>query len=164
MKRIYVLETEIGCKVGVSADPLRRIKALSLSSPMTHKRTWVSDELANAFAIERIVHHQLKPHEIKNEWFSVGFDEAVELVKETMKKSARYDEPEKPKPPDEKQIPKEEAFTHPEKECERDEAIYDRAITGLKLVLGTFMRDLANSDSEADRRLFKAITFDVRKR
>ena len=68
-------------KVGRSNSPKDRVKTLSNGQPSKHVLEWYM-EVPDSHAAEKIAHMVLKPYKYKNEYFKIGFNEAVVIIKE----------------------------------------------------------------------------------
>lgn len=74
---VYVLVASHGCwlaKVGVSNDPMRRVKELSTASAIPFVELWLSqvDGRSSAFRLEQTLHTKLRKFHKRGEWFRVG--------------------------------------------------------------------------------------------
>lgn len=82
---IYVLTNPIHnvelVKVGRSNSPKDRVKTLSNGQPSKHVLEWYM-EVPDSHAAEKIAHMVLKPYKYKNEYFKIGFNEAIAIIKE----------------------------------------------------------------------------------
>lgn len=85
-QRVYILESDDGCKIGRSKEVAARIKQLEGGSPTPYARVWESEPCENASAIEAILHKRFDKHWLKGEWYDISFDEAV-----TAAKGMKYD-------------------------------------------------------------------------
>jgi tetratricopeptide (TPR) repeat protein len=79
---VYVLESsdEASVKIGRSRTPEARLRALRAQSG-TNGRSWISPIQPDSFALELQCHAKNKANRLHGEWFSIGFDAAVDCVK-----------------------------------------------------------------------------------
>jgi len=77
LKSVYVVESDHGCKIGVTQSPDKRISQILVGSPVKYRRTWFSEPCSNAFAIESLAHKHFGSLKNHGEWFSTSFDSAV---------------------------------------------------------------------------------------
>jgi len=92
MKRVYVIENERGLiKVGVSQNVENRIKVLSKQGGFLIQNLFTTDPCSNAYEIERHVHKKLDESCVNGEWFSVSFDEAVDIVQRSFESRAQFE-------------------------------------------------------------------------
>lgn len=82
---LYVLETEKDIvKIGKASDPDKRLTTLTSSVSYQGKR-YTSEMFSNYHALESLVHDELEHRRFRRELFSVGFKDAVKVVKEVCK-------------------------------------------------------------------------------
>jgi len=78
---VYVIESSDGqsVKVGRSANPKMRVFSLRHQAN-ANGRVWISPLQSNCVQLESIAHKKMEASRQLGEWFSVGFDYAVEVV------------------------------------------------------------------------------------
>lgn len=82
-KHIYVAEYGKNfIKIGVSKNPLSRIKTLGKSNGRTLTRYIYSYSTENAFQLEKNMHEKFKTHRLNGEYFNCSFDECRDELKE----------------------------------------------------------------------------------
>ena len=81
---IYVIKHKDCCKIGYTANPERRIKALITKLNLFYPEIFISEYCGIARDYESIIHHKFIEKLIGEEWFRVDFEEAKEEVKKTI--------------------------------------------------------------------------------
>jgi len=81
MTVIYVMESEVGVKIGISKNPNERLRQVTNASGMQvslrHTR-----EHESAYAVEQNAHKLLADKRRTGEWFNVTVDEAIAAIDE----------------------------------------------------------------------------------
>jgi len=81
MTALYVMESEVGVKIGISKNPDERLRQITNASGMQvslrHTR-----EHESAYAVEQNAHKLLADKRRTGEWFSVTVDEAIAAINE----------------------------------------------------------------------------------
>jgi len=80
-KRVYVLKTNQGCKIGKSSDVYSRVKALKGMSPLKIDGIYITKECGNHSEIEKLAHMKFKNQQINSEWFDIGVEDIVLYLK-----------------------------------------------------------------------------------
>lgn len=79
---IYVIENQLGSvKVGVSAVPEARIRALERSGGFFSRRKLLLGPYQNGYEIENRIHEKFHSHRVNGEWFNVLFSDIAENAK-----------------------------------------------------------------------------------
>lgn len=90
MKKVYVAQYKNIYKIGVSENVEQRIKQLSCGCPGI-VAVYESENIANGFEIEKLLHDEFSGHSIGGEWFSyVDLEKVNSLIKENSMKSEIY--------------------------------------------------------------------------
>jgi hypothetical protein len=80
---VYILESEEGpVKIGISGDPEKRVREISLASGRRFTRVFISPKVSRNAEIEAMLHQRFKEHRRPGEWFDVRFDDAVGALHE----------------------------------------------------------------------------------
>ena len=81
MTALYVMESEVGVKIGISKSPMERLRQIQNSSGMPinlrHTREHKLD-----YVVEQNAHKLLAEKRRAGEWFSVTVDEAIAAIDE----------------------------------------------------------------------------------
>lgn len=83
MTQIYAIQSEAGpIKIGVSTDPSRRMADIIVCQPFDARliHAVAADDLARAFAVEKIAHFLLSEFRRRGEWFDITPETAVECL------------------------------------------------------------------------------------
>ena len=81
---VYAIQRPDGqVKIGMSASPQARIRAIETQGGFEAVNTFVSDPLDDAGAVESAAHEILADQRTIGEWFAVLFDEAVAAILES---------------------------------------------------------------------------------
>jgi hypothetical protein len=78
--RVYVMQAGGAVKIGRSADPERRRKAIAGAHSGDVTLSYVTDVLPFASAVEAIVHDRLRHANTSGEWFDVPVSDAIEAI------------------------------------------------------------------------------------
>ena len=81
MTSIYVMESEVGVKIGISKNPDERLRQITNASGM-HVSLRHTREHESAYAIEQSAHKLLADKRRTGEWFNVTVDEAISAINE----------------------------------------------------------------------------------
>lgn len=70
------------CKVGVSANPIERLKALRTSCPfkLEFSELWQCDTPELMGVAEKLAHASLKKHRMHGEWFDISPSKAITII------------------------------------------------------------------------------------
>lgn len=79
---VYLIGTPHILKIGVAADPLRRLSNLQCGSPDALKILWTSPPLTLARRIELRAHKEFAHLRSHGEWFKVSASEAQKFITE----------------------------------------------------------------------------------
>jgi len=83
VKRVYIIDFGNMIKVGVSGNIEQRLISLPVKG---ERRFYCTDQIENAFDIERKMHESLRQHMVKieksREYFDFDFDKAVNILEE----------------------------------------------------------------------------------
>jgi transcriptional regulator with XRE-family HTH domain len=71
-------------KIGITTDPIARIRALETQGGFQASRAWVSFPTSRAQAVEMKAHADLSESRVIGEWFSSEFDSAVKTVESAL--------------------------------------------------------------------------------
>jgi hypothetical protein len=83
MKYIYVISMGPRCvKVGIAADPKKRLASLQVGCPYLLKvfRVFEIQSVRSAYHFEMLVHRELRPWALWGEWFAVTPERAAATV------------------------------------------------------------------------------------
>lgn len=75
---IYMLETNLGLKIGKSRHPMKRTDTILNSVPMKLKSSFISKELFDYTKVEKLMHTLFDGKRMKGEWFDVDMEEVKE--------------------------------------------------------------------------------------
>ena len=82
MKYLYLIGTKDNKqKIGISNDPEKRLKALQTGNPeplFIHYTIELPDR--KAFKVEKHLHREYSHYNIKNEWFELPMEDAIQLM------------------------------------------------------------------------------------
>lgn len=103
-QKLYLMKNEIGLyKIGISSDPLRRLKAVANSSGISVELISEWKTGRNAKFVESELHEQFKQHRKMGEWFDFDIDELIiqcekaALIADDVVRVKRKKSPELPK-------------------------------------------------------------------
>lgn len=110
---VYVVEDAATgrVKIGMSRKPEQRIRSVMSSAGISGGRTYISDRLKNARALEAKAHLALAGSRLHGEFFMCSFEDAVSVV-QSMSASNAADDAYTSKSAAEEQKAQEEAFEH----------------------------------------------------
>lgn len=89
---IYIIGPDVGpLKVGVSADPIKRLKGVQSGHPLalSIKATFEVGSLP-PYEVETLAHSLLRDSRLKGEWFACSFEEASAAVAQALGEIAEY--------------------------------------------------------------------------
>jgi len=81
MTAIYVMESEVGVKIGISKNPDERLRQITNASGMQVSLRHTRDH-ESAYAVEQNAHKILADKRLNGEWFNVTVNEAIAAIDE----------------------------------------------------------------------------------
>jgi len=80
---VYVVGNDSGkVRIGKSAEPVRRIRAIQTEGGFGNDRVFISDEVSDCDAAEARLHILFYKDRFVGDWFHIDFDEAVRACRE----------------------------------------------------------------------------------
>lgn len=91
IKSVYICEMMGFIKIGISNNPINRMKTISAGTPFESNLLYSIEmpSFQHAFFVEQKSHEILKEKKIKNEWFNCIFEEAKNAIIIAMKECNR---------------------------------------------------------------------------
>ena len=90
-KQIYIFENTMYplLKIGMSDDPIKRLKQVQGSSGFPLKLAFESEAVINPLIVERLIHLELQEFRKGGEWFDVDIKTAKKVIDSVLKVSTK---------------------------------------------------------------------------
>jgi hypothetical protein len=95
MTALYVMESEVGVKIGISKSPDERLRQITNASGM-HVSLRHTRDHESAYAVEQNAHKLLADKRRTGEWFNVTVNEAIAAIDEAASEIENSCEPQEP--------------------------------------------------------------------
>ena len=90
-KQVYIFQNEMYpiLKIGVSDDPMKRIKAIQNAIGFPLNLMYESEAVINPVTVEKLIHLELKEYRKFGEWFDIDVESAIKVIEEVLKTATK---------------------------------------------------------------------------